>query len=183
MKSHSARPAVIQANRNWKSNWTPLDQCVIHNNFMSPLNGFRGESGMDDDGPSTWFLFRCDRCIPRKPMGSFLSAPLIDWLGSAALLPCWACASRIVLDVPLSENPHSGHFFICVGCGRHWLIERGGNPETLVIRVSVPGWESGRAWTWSRRRETSDEAWDRYVEDMLRIGEEPVLRLQWEKQQ
>jgi len=116
-------------------------------------------------------------------MGSFLSAPLIDWLGIATLLPCWACASRIVLDVPLPENPHSGHFFICVGCGRHWLIERGGNPETLVIRVSVPEWESGRAWTWSRRRETSDEAWDHYVEDMLRIGEEPVPRPQWEKLQ
>lgn len=135
------------------------------------------------EGASTSFLFRCDRCIPSKPIGSFLSAALIDWLGVAALLPCWSCSSRIVIDTAAPDNSHAGHFFICVGCGRHWLIERGGNPETLVIRVSLPDPPSGRSWTWSRRRETSDDAWDAYVEDMLRTGEEPVSREDWERRQ
>ena len=138
---------------------------------------------MSNGGPATFFLFRCNRCIPSKPIGSFLSAPLIDWLALAGLLPCWACTGRIVLDTPAQDNEHAGHFFICVGCGRHWLIERGGNPETLVIRVSVPDRESGRSWTWTKRRERTSEAWDVYVDDMLRIGEEPAPREEWERRQ
>ncbi|WP_397568572.1 hypothetical protein [Schlesneria sp. T3-172] len=131
----------------------------------------------------TSFLFRCDRCIPWKPIGSLRACPLIDWLALAGLLPCWACSERIVLDAPALDDSHAGHFFICTGCGRHWLIERGGNPETLVLRISIPAPDSTRSWQWSRRREVSDEAWESYVGDMLKIGEEPCPREKWEKRQ
>lgn len=106
---------------------------------------------MDNQTPTS-FLFRCDHCIPWKPIGSLRSVPLIDWLALAGLLPCWGCSERIVLDAPAADDSHAGHFFICIGCGRSWLVERGGNPETLVLRVSIPDYESGRSWKWSRHR-------------------------------
>lgn len=101
----------------------------------------------------------------------------------ALILPCWKCGGRLARDNPAPTNPDRDFYYICTGCGRPWLIECGGNVDMIVLRVSIPAYETGRHWKWNQKGEVTDAAWLRYLEDMIRVGSMPADRKDWAAQQ
>jgi hypothetical protein len=126
-----------------------------------------------------FFLIRCARVLPPTPGGQFRAPQFIHYWDFATIVPCWACGGKLLHSHSASPRPESDHFAVCIGCGRYWFIQAGGNPETIVLKVSIPKPDTGLHWSWDWRRDTTEEAWERYAGVIGKLGEEPLPFEQW----
>lgn len=98
-----------------------------------------------------------------------------DWFSK--LIPCWSCHSRLAWDCCTNSTRM---WMVCIGCGRNWLVTIEPNAKWLVLRFSIPKLPRARKWDWFMEMDTRDVAWEAYVNQMLRLGEEPAPRKKWD---
>lgn len=129
---------------------------------------------MTEERPDS-FLIRCKRTLPMME-GRFRAPAFIKTRDFASVVPCRACDGRLVRTPPSTPRPENDFFYVCVKCGRTWLIESGGNPDTIVLRVS-PAYEL--EWGWPGQRRTTDEAYQDHKIRILALGHQPADQKEW----
>src|SRR6185312_3338598 len=80
-----------------------------------------------------YFLIRIRRHLPDlRPAGN--RPPIgISPHDVASITPCWVCGGKQQFERSIDIKQS---VYRCAGCSLRWLVESGGNPDTLVMRIS-----------------------------------------------